>query len=144
MALTLKGHAKIAQRKVLNSLYLLHDFGYERIEKEKGVFFYKQINPMIGCLIYYYCSKQKDYSRHGFDLFIYASTNSEDAIDSYYGANVCEIAEFRIRSFHAEKRSHLSCFIELDTEKKTAISQIDKKYMDEYHYWILKDDYLLD
>ena len=34
MALTLKGHAIIAQRKVLNNLYLLRDFGYERIEKE--------------------------------------------------------------------------------------------------------------
>ena len=143
MALTLKGHAKIAQRKVHNNLYLLHDFGYESIEKEKGVFFYKQINPMIGCLIYYYCSKQKDFSLHGFDLFIYSSTNSEDAINSYYGSSVCDKAEFLIAGFHAEKRSHRSCFIELDTEKKTTISQIDKKYMKEYHRWMHKDDYVL-
>ena len=98
---------------------------------------------MIGCLVHYYCSKQKDYSLHGFDLFIYSSMNSEDAIDSYYGSSVCDKAEFWIASFHAEKRSHLSCFIELDTEKKTALSQIDKKYQKEYGDWIKNDKYLL-
>jgi len=143
MASTLDYEAKRRERRVLNNLYLFRDFGYERIEKDNKVYFYKQINPAIGCLIYYFNNQNKDYYDQGFDLFIYASTNSEDAIDSNQGANICEEAKFEIKCFHTEKQSHLSCFIELDTEKKTTISQIDKKYMKEYHDRILKDRYHL-
>ena len=143
MALTKKERALVAQRKILNNLYLFRDFELERIEDNDDIYFYKQVNPFIGCLIFYFCSKQKDYSLQGFDLFICETTNGSDAIKLHRNdektKHHCRIADFWIPCFHAEKENHLSCFIELINEKEVNISKIDLQYAKEYSCRIKRD-----
>ena len=133
---TLKEIQLAAQRKVQNNLNLFQEYGFKRIETGKQVFFYKQINPKIGCLIYYFCSNEKSFTLHGFDLFVSQTTQSRKAIEAWRDGFLLStdkiLADFSILSFQVENESHNDCFKELMSEQEEDLLALSKKYIEKY------------
>ena len=143
MALTLREEQLVAQRRVQNNLNLFQEYGFKRIDIDKQVFFYKQINPKIGCLIYYYCSNEKSFDLQGFDLFVSQTTQSAQAIDAWKNCKLLTRDKkheiFWIPTFHVEKESHLECFKELMSEQEEDLIALSEKYKEKFQKRMWKD-----
>lgn len=123
-----------AKMKVDDTLQLLHEHAYVRLDyNNKKVFYYKQINPKIGVLIYYanaqnrFGNVNKHYDQHCFDLFIYSTTNVTIAVHQNLRHGVKNI-DFYLPGFSPYNEKHLAVLDALDSETETDITILDEKY----------------
>jgi len=123
-----------AKQKVDDTLSLLQSHEYVRLDYDKEtVFFYKQINPVTGVLVYFANAKNrlgkenKHYELQCFDLFLHSTTNVIHAVHQYF-RNSSELMEFWIPCLNPYNDKHLAVLESLNNETETNPDRLNEKY----------------
>ncbi len=124
----------MAKQKVDDTLQLLQDHKYMRLDYDKKkVFFYKQVNPEVGALVCYanaknkFGNENKHYDLHCFDLFLHIATNVTFAVhQNLHHGN--KVMDFWIPSLNPYNEMHVHVLDVLDKEECTQFDLLNEKY----------------